>query len=84
MIKKDSPEPIVYRSLGLGALCDALQEAVTCDILELGPVRGDSIEFWAQYGPSVYIADLRSHLPLPVIAENPDDLEVPDRIGSTS
>ena len=72
MTKKDSPEPTVFRSLGLGALCETLQAAVTCDILELGPVRGDSIEFWAQYKPSVYIADLRSCLPLPAIAENPD------------
>jgi hypothetical protein len=78
MTNRASPEPTVYRSLGLGALCETLQEAATCDILELGPVRGDSIEFWAQYKPSVYIADLRSHLPLPVIAENPDDPEAPE------
>lgn len=75
MTKKDSPEPTVYKSLGLGALCEMLQEAVTCDILELGPVRGDNIEFWAQYKPSVYIADLRARLPLPAMAENPDDAE---------
>jgi hypothetical protein len=77
MAKKDSPEAIVYRSLGFAALCEKLQEAVSCDILELGSVRGDSIEFWAQYKPSVYIADLRSHLPLPFMAENPDDPEPP-------
>jgi hypothetical protein len=57
MKNMDSPQPTVYSSLGLGALCEMLQEAATCDILELGPVRGDSIEFWAQYKPSVYIAE---------------------------
>jgi hypothetical protein len=77
MIKKDSPEPTVYRSLGLGALCETLHEGVTCDILELGSACGDSIEFWARYKPSIYIADLRSRMPLPYMAENPDDPETP-------
>ncbi len=78
MIPKDSPAPDVYRSLGLAALCETLQESAGCDILELGPVRGDNLEFWARYSPSVYIADLRSRLPLPVPAENPDEADPPE------
>jgi hypothetical protein len=76
MTKQVSPEPTIHRSLGLGALCETLQEAVTCNILELGPARGDNIEFWSRYGPSLYVADLRSGLPLPVAIEDPDNPEV--------
>jgi hypothetical protein len=78
MTTKVSPEPTIYRSLGLGALCETLEGVVACDILELGPVRGDSLEFWSRYGPSVYIADLRSSLPLPAMAEDPDNPDPPE------
>jgi hypothetical protein len=78
MTAKDSPTPTVHRSLGLGALCETLPDAAGCDILELGPVRGDNLEFWARYTPSVYIADLRSHLPLPGPAESTDGADPPE------
>jgi len=78
MAKTVLSEPTVYRSLGLGALCEMLEGTVACKILELGPVRGENIEFWSRYGPSVYIADLRSSLPLPVVAPDPDNPEVPE------
>jgi hypothetical protein len=79
MIKKAATEPNVHRSLGLGALCETLEGATACDILELGPVRGDNIGFWSRYGPSVYVADLRSCLPLPPVPEDPENQVTPDR-----
>jgi hypothetical protein len=78
MTKYTSPEPTIYRSLGLDALCEKIQGRVACRILELGPVRGGNIEFWSQFSPSVYIADLRSSLPLPVTAEDPDNPVMPE------
>jgi hypothetical protein len=78
MTKNFLPESTVYRSLGLGALCEMLEGTAGCNILELGPVRCENIEFWSRYSPSVYIADLRSSLPLPVAAADPDIPEVPE------
>jgi len=71
-MKKASPEPAVHSSLGLKALCQRLQDAGTCHILELGPARGCNIAFWSRYSPSIFIADLRGSLPLPTEAEDPD------------
>ena len=78
MIKSAPNESSIYRSLGLNILCESLQGTVARSILELGPVRGDNIQFWSQYGPSVYVADLRSSLPLPTKPEDPDNPEVPE------
>jgi len=75
MTRKSQPEPVVHTSLGLQALCQGLQGVDTFDILELGPARSGNIEFWSRFNPSIYIADLRSSLPLPVLPS--DDLEAP-------
>jgi hypothetical protein len=66
MIPKLQPEPVVYSSLGLQELCQRLQDVATCNILELGPVRSGNIEFWSRFNPFIFIADLRSSLPLPI------------------
>jgi hypothetical protein len=55
----------VHNSLGLHALFQRLQDDVTYEILELGPVRKGNIEFWTKFSNSIYVADLRSSLPLP-------------------
>jgi hypothetical protein len=78
MLKK-TPEPIVHSSLGLGAICQRLQDAATCEILELGTVKGDNVQFWSRFSPFLHIADLRSILPLPVVPEDPEVLEQPER-----
>ena len=78
MAKDSLPEPAVYKSLGLGALCESLLGRTACSILELGPVRSENIVFWSQFCPSVYIADLRSSLPLPVAPADPDNPEQPE------
>lgn len=50
------------------------------EILELGPVRKGNIEFWSQFSNSIYVADLRSSLPLPPLPPLPDDdAEPPER-----
>jgi hypothetical protein len=72
------PEPVVYNSLGLQELCQRLQSAVTCDILELGPVRGGNIAFWSRFSPSIYVADLRSNLPLPHVASEETEFVEPE------
>ena len=73
MQRKVLPEPVVHRSLGLQALCQRLQGVETCSVLELGSVRGGNVDFWSRFSPSIYIADLRSILPLP--ASPSEDLE---------
>jgi len=70
MIPKSRLEPVVHNSLGLSALCQWLQGKDTWEVLELGPVRRDNIEFWSRYCNSVYVADLRSSLPLTAMAED--------------
>ncbi len=72
MMPKHRPEPVVNSSLGLNALCQRLQGVETWDILELGPVRRSNIEFWSHYCNSIFVADLRSNLPLPESAEDPE------------
>ncbi len=79
MTQKSKAEPVVYNSLGLQELCRRIREGSTCDILELGPVRSGNIEFWSQFSPSIYIADLRSSLPLPApAAANEEEVESPE------
>jgi hypothetical protein len=79
MIQQSRSEPVVYASLGLEALSHRLQGVATCDILDLGPVRSANIEFWSRFNPFIYVADLRSSLPLPVStagdSEDPDLVE---------
>jgi hypothetical protein len=78
MMRKGQPEPVVHTSLGLQALCERLQTVETCEILELGPVRNGNLEFWSRFHPSIYIADLRSSLPLPVVVSEDSDFVEPD------
>jgi len=72
MVPKLHPEPVVHSSLGLQALCQKIRDHATCDILDLGPARSGNIEFWSRFNPSIFIADLRSSLPLPALAQDPD------------
>ncbi|MEJ2109949.1 MAG: hypothetical protein P8Z37_08555 [Acidobacteriota bacterium] len=68
----------MHNSLGLQALCGLIRESDPCDILELGPVRSRSVEFWARLNPSIFVADLRSSLPLPVLRSEEDEVLEPD------
>jgi hypothetical protein len=70
MTQKSGSEAVVQTSLGLNTLCRKLEGFVAPNVLELGPARRASIEFWSRYGSSIYIADLRASLPLPFLAEN--------------
>jgi hypothetical protein len=71
-------EKNVYTSLGLQSLCKAIEEKGTCDILELGPLRGGNVEFWSRFSPSLFIADLHSGLPLPVTRSEEGEFIEPD------
>ncbi len=73
MKRKHRSEPVVNNSLALNALCQRLQGIDTWSILELGPVRQCNIEFWSRYCSSIYVADLRSNLPLPASREDPEN-----------
>ena len=77
MEQKIQPKAVVHNSLGLHALFQRLQDDVTYEILELGPVRKGNIEFWTQFSNSLHVADLRSSLPLPPLPD--DDPEPPER-----
>lgn len=80
MVQKIQSKAVVHNSLGLRALFQRLQDDVTYEILELGPVRKGNIEFWSQFSNSIYVADLRSSLPLPPLPPPPeDDSEPPER-----
>jgi hypothetical protein len=80
MGKKIQSKTVVHNSLGLQALFQRLQDDITYQILELGPVRKGNIEFWTQFSNSIYVADLRSCLPLPPLPPPPeDDEESPER-----
>ena len=76
--QKSQPAPALNSSLGLHALCQRIQNATTCDILELGPVRSENLDFWSQFHPSIYIADLRSSLPLPAVPSDDSEFVEPD------
>ena len=79
MTLKVQSKAVVHNSLGLHALLQRLQDDITYEILELGPVRKGNIEFWSQFSTSIYVADLRSSLPLPPLPTLPDDPEPPER-----
>jgi hypothetical protein len=80
MEQKIQPKAVVHNSLGLHALFQRLQDDVTYEILELGPIRKGNIEFWTKFSNSIYVADLRSSLPLPPLPPPPeDDQEPPER-----
>jgi hypothetical protein len=66
MVRINRPEPVVYNSLGLQALCQRIEPDGICDMLELGPARTVNVTFWSRYNPAIYVADLRSSLPLPL------------------
>jgi hypothetical protein len=70
MVRMNRPEPVIYNSLGLQALCQRIEPVGVCDILELGPARTVNVTFWSRYNPSIYVADLRSSLPLPPLPES--------------
>lgn len=72
MLQINRPEPVVYNSLGLQALCRTIEAVGTCDILELGPARAANVTFWSRHHPSIYVADLRSSLPLPDLPASED------------
>jgi hypothetical protein len=78
MTQKYQAEPVVFSSLGLEALFQRLQGISPCSILDLGPVRSKSIEFWSQFNPVIYMADLRSQLPLPIFASEVLQAAEPD------
>jgi hypothetical protein len=78
MVPKLKSKPVVYNSPGLEALFQRLRGFSSCDILELGPVRNSNIEFWSQFNPFIYVADLRSKLPLPVISQENSAAVEPD------
>jgi hypothetical protein len=65
MTQNFQAEPLIFNSLGLKVLYQSLQGISACSVLDLGPMRRKSIEFWSQFNPFIYVADLRSHLPLP-------------------
>ena len=75
MEKKIQSKAVVHNSLGLQALFQRLQDDITYQILELGPVRKGNIEFWTRFSNSIYVADLRSCLPLPPLPPPPEDDE---------
>ena len=78
MTQISQTETIVHSSLGLHSLCNAIQDRGTCDILELGPVRSGNVEFWARFSPTIFVADLRSSLPLPVSRSEEGEFIEPD------
>ena len=66
---KTGNEATVHSSPGLQSLCQRFQDMTTLDILELGPARGRNIEFWSRFSSSIFVADLRASLPLPLQEE---------------
>lgn len=78
IVQISQTESVVHSSLGLQALCNAIRETDSCDILELGPIRGANVEFWSQFSPSIFVADLRSGLPLPDSHPEEEDFIEPD------
>lgn len=70
MIQKPGSDAIVQNSLGLNALCQKLEDRSGLDILDLGPAQRANVEFWSRFGNSMFIADLRTSLPLPLLEED--------------
>jgi hypothetical protein len=69
-MQKSESEASIQTSLGLNMLCQKLEGLVGLNVLELGPARNANIEFWSRYQSSLFIADLRSGLPLQPLAED--------------
>lgn len=78
MAQISQTETVAYSSLGFQVLCKTIQDADSCDILELGPIRSRNIEFWNRFSPSIFVADLRSSLPLPVSRTDEGEFIEPD------
>jgi hypothetical protein len=78
MTQNSQTETVVHSSLGLRSLCNAIQDRGACDILELGPARSSNIEFWTRFSPTIFVADLRSSLPLPVSRSEEGEFIEPD------
>jgi hypothetical protein len=78
VVQISQTESVVHSSLGLQALCNAIRETDSCDILELGPIMGANVEFWSQFSPSIFVADLRSGLPLPDSHPEEEEIVEPD------
>lgn len=53
-----APQPLVYKSLGLGALMQQLEGRTGLSVLDLGPACGTNVEFWSQYRAKIYVEDL--------------------------
>ena len=77
MLKSPSKQAI-HSSLGLEELFQRLQGSTTCDVLELGTVRSGNVAFWSQFCTSIYIADLRSSLPLQDMTGEDEEAAEPD------
>lgn len=78
MVQMSETDTVIHSSLGFQALCNTIQEAGSCDILELGPVRSRSIDFWTRFSSSIFVADLRSSLPLPFSRSEEGEFIEPD------
>jgi hypothetical protein len=61
MTPSDPPEtavsPKVYKSLGLNAILDTLEDDRTYSILDLGPALQDNLHFWSQFSCTLHIHD---------------------------
>jgi hypothetical protein len=53
-----SPQPAVYKSLGLSALMRQLEGRTGFTVLDLGPACGTNVEFWSQFQSKLYVEDL--------------------------
>jgi hypothetical protein len=49
--------PTAFKSLGLNALLDTLQDDKTYSILDLGPALEDNVRFWSQFSCRLHIQD---------------------------
>jgi hypothetical protein len=70
MKRKPGDEAVIQTSLGLESLCRKLEGITSFDVLELGPARSANVEFWFRYKSPIFVADLRSSLPLPFLEED--------------
>jgi len=55
--RSPSQEPSVFRSLGLAALLQQLEEGRLYSILDLGPARGTNLDFWSQIAGRICFED---------------------------
>ncbi|NWG13753.1 MAG: hypothetical protein HXY20_09480 [Acidobacteria bacterium] len=52
-----NPEPPIFRSLGLGALVQQLEQDRFYSVLDLGPARSASLNFWSGYASRLTVVD---------------------------